>query len=263
MAGRVPGAGHPFHPVRQRIARAEWLEVPGRLVGRHRAPRHVEQGAQGLRCLRLRCGAEPVVHIALRQPHGGVGVGDLAIGRQQAAHMVGVRVCQQDVVHVLRLDAGRAQVGQHLPHRGAKAVGGAGVDQDQIRPAAHQVGVDGGLHAILGLGHMLGVQPLLAARQVELLDLLHRYEHHAVKQRGDLHVANHLAVHARHLGEVSGGSAGRHRGRRLRAGQRGAKQAGGDGPRGPQAVRPHRVGWGQNRGHLAVTQSCPKARPPP
>ena len=124
--------------------------------------------------------------------------------------MVGVGVGQQHVLHLFRPHARGAQVLQHAAHGGAKAVGGASVDQDQVVAAAHQIRVDSGLHAVFGLRDVLGGQPLAAARRVDVFELLHGQKHHAVKQRRDLQVADALAVNAGHLdkGRRGGGRRG-------------------------------------------------------
>ncbi len=166
--------------------------------------------------------AKPVIGIGLASPHDGVGEDPLA-GRHQAAHVVGMQMGDVDFIDLLRLVAGRLQVGQQLAQGGAKQAGRAHVHQHQFRARIDQVGIDGRFQrAVLErlgqrlVGFVLGHLEQGVHRQVEGTVVEDRY----------LEIAQHRAIKARGL------EFGHGRGRQRRCGAENGGHGRGDGGHG-------------------------------
>ena len=186
-----------FGGERQGIAVGEGFEFSCFFVGREGGARLVEQEMDGFGQFGFFGVAVPVAVFCGVYPDGGVGIGGAAVGVDEAAEVVGVAVCQQDVFDVGDVDTGSGQRFWHLAEFvgfGGEAVGGAAVHQYFFAAAFDEKGVDRGQYAAFvfvgaavgeEFGHVFGRDVFdVAARQVQ----------RAVKEGGNAQVADLLAV---------------------------------------------------------------------
>ena len=81
----------------------------------------------------------------------------------------------------------------------AKALCSAGVHQQGLRAALHQVGVDGGLQAFRGFWHIVLLQQAVCTRWRNLFELLPGQRDNTVEQRQYLQLTDVLHIVARRL----------------------------------------------------------------
>ncbi len=91
-------------------------------------------------------GIEPVIGFCLRGIDCSVGKQRLLLVVDQPAHVIQVQMSEQDGIDLLRAITGGLHVRREHSSRGADALAGTGVHQDQLLAGIDQKSIERGLH---------------------------------------------------------------------------------------------------------------------
>ncbi len=198
VAGGVADGWHGLDARSELGGAAEGFPLAGGLVGSGAGAGDLEEGLEILGRLGGVGFGEPEVAFGLVHAHFGIREERLAVGVEEAGHVVGVEVGQQHDVHLFRRVAGGADLLADEAEGRAESLGGAGVDENEFATDVDEVGVHRGLDLFAG-NEAAGQKALdfgLAGAQQQVCGEVHV----AVVKGGDFEIADGGAVVAGGLG---------------------------------------------------------------